>query len=79
MSRPKYCEGKSQRVLKGPRGALPHTIGGYGDFKILNNGGEGLKNLSINGWVRHNRGAGGRPKNGELLHSKVILMPEKNT
>ena len=27
---------------------------GYGDFKILNNG--GWKNLIINGWVRHNGG-----------------------
>ena len=28
--------------------------GGYGGFKILNNG--GLKKLIINGWVRHNGG-----------------------
>ena len=27
---------------------------GYGDFKVLNNG--GLKKLIINGWVRHNGG-----------------------
>ena len=30
--------------------------GGYGDFKMLNNRGCGWKNLSINGWVRHNGG-----------------------
>ena len=36
--------------------------GGYGVFKILNNG--GLKNFNINEWVRHNGGGGGRSKNG---------------
>ena len=36
---------------------------GYGDFKILNNGGEGWKNVHINGRLRHN-GGGGRYENG---------------
>ena len=39
-------------------------IRGYGDFKILNN--EWLKNLHMNGWVKHNGEelGVGRSKNG---------------
>ena len=35
----------------------------------------GLKNRSINGWVKHN--GGGRSKNGWVVHSKVIFAPQK--
>ena len=33
----------------------PFVNGGYGVFKILNNGEGGWKKININGWVRHNR------------------------
>ena len=41
-------------VTNGERGG-----GRYGDFKILNNEGGQVKNLSINGHLRHNGGGGG--------------------
>ena len=55
-------------VTNGERGG-----GRYGDFKILNNEGGQVKNLSINGQLRHNGGGGG----GGLIQSKVILVPQK--
>ena len=46
-------------VTNGERGG-----GRYGDFKILNNEGGQVKNLSINGQLRHNGGEGGEGGRG---------------
>ena len=52
----------------------PFTNGGYGVFKILNNGGAkgwrgGWKNFSINEWVKHNGCRSIKMEGGSLFQS----------
>ena len=57
------------------------TNGGYGFFKILNNGaedGRGLNKFNNNGWVRDNGGGEvDLQMAGRVVHSKVISVSQK--